>query len=448
MDHVQCMMSLERIKPNPRNTRTHSKRQIHQIAKIIQAVGFAAPVLVDENGVLLAGHARIEAAKLLNLREVPAVVLHGLSDAKKRALLFADNRLAEDGRWDRAQLAVELPDLAELLILEGLDIDVTGFAPVEIDQIAHDFEVDSTDPADDFELPNGTQPISQSGDLWEMGPHRLLCGNALREPDLRQLMGNELAEAAILDPPFNLDVRSIGGRGRTQHNQFRMASGEMSDAEFVKFLAGALDVAARFSRNGSVHYVFIDWRHVDQLIKAGNQVYDEFLNLIVWVKSNAGQGSFYRSQHELIGVFRTGNTQHLNNVELGRHGRSRSNVWQYAGANTFRAGRLDDLRDHPTVKPVSLVADAIKDCTRRGGIVLDTFAGAGTTILAADRVGRQARAIEIEPNYVDVAIRRWQKFTGKDAVHVGDQQTFDEMATRRLPPAKASAGRRSRRAGR
>ncbi len=233
---------------------------------------------------------------------------------------------------------------------------------------------------------------------------------------------------AFLDPPYNVRIKGVVGRGRAKHDEFAMASGEMSRPDFTDFLEETLGNATSVSRDGSVHFVCMDWRHVGELIDAGRKVYGEMLNLAVWVKSNPGQGSFYRSQHELIGIFRVGEARHLNNVELGRHGRSRSNVWPYAGVNTFRTGRMDELAAHPTVKPVTMVADALKDCTRRGDIVLDTFSGAGTTVLAAERVGRRGYAIELEPRYVDVAIRRWQAFTRRDAVHAATGQTFEEVA--------------------
>ena len=256
---------------------------------------------------------------------------------------------------------------------------------------------------------------------------------------------------AFLDPPYNVRIKSIVGRGRAKHGEFAMASGEMSRRDFTVFLRETLGNAASVSREGAVHFVCMDWRHIGELIEAGQAVYGGMLNLVVWVKTNAGQGSFYRSQHELVGVFRVGEAKHLNNIELGRHGRSRSNVWHYAGVNTFRAGRMDELAAHPTVKPVAMVADALKDCTRRGDIVLDTFSGAGTTILAAERVGRRAYSVELEPKYVDVAIRRWQAFTRRDAVHIETGQTFEEAGrsaasgpTRSRPRAKP---RRHRRAG-
>jgi DNA modification methylase len=424
-------IAVEALKPNARNARTHSKKQIRQIADSIAAFGFVVPILIDDGGVIIAGHGRYAAAVLLGLQEVPVIRLEGLSEPKRRALALADNKIAQNAGWDRELLATELPELAEILILEDLDIAITGFAPVEIDQIATDFEADPSDPADtvDPQWTNGA-PLSRRGDLWELGHHRLLCGDARNADDLALLLGNARPAMAFLDPPYNVRVRDIVGRGQIQHSEFAMASGELSRTSFVEFLQQSLAAAAAVSRDGAVHFVCMDWRHLGELLEATGTVYDAMVNLVVWAKTNAGQGSFYRSAHELIGVFRVGQAAHLNNVELGRHGRSRSNVWHYAGVNTFRAGRLDELKSHPTVKPVALVADAIKDCTGRGDIVLDTFCGSGTTILAAERVGRRAYALEIEPRFVDVAIKRWQAFSRKDAIHADNGLSFDELASK------------------
>jgi DNA modification methylase len=287
--------------------------------------------------------------------------------------------------------------------------------------------------------------VSKPGDLWQLGNHRLLCADSRRKNDLDRFMGRERAAMAFLDPPYNVKIKSIVGRGRAKHGEFALASGEMSYRDFTAFLRETLGNAASVSREGAVHFVCMDWRHIGELIEVGQAVYGGMLNLVVWVKTNAGQGSFYRSQHELIGVFRVGETQHLNNIELGRHGRSRANVWHYAGVNTFRAGRMEELSAHPTVKPVTMVADALKDCTKRGDIVLDTFSGAGTTILAAERVGRQAYAVELDPRYVDVAIRRWQAFTRRDAVYRATGQTFEELEQeRRAAPAPEPAARKTK----
>jgi DNA modification methylase len=446
---VRCeieLVSPGALKANPRNARTHSKKQIRQITDSIMAYGFTVPVLIDKNGMLLAGHGRLEAAKLLGLRKIPAITLEGLSEAKKRALLLADNKIAENSGWDRKRLAIELPTLADLLVEEDLEISITGFEPVEIDRLLSDFEAESTDPADAVETEWLTASVvSKPGDLWLLGNHRLACGDARSWPTLDRLMGGERAAMCFLDPPYNVSIKGVVGRGRTKHSEFVMASGEMSRSEFIAFLHETLGNAAAHSREGAVHYVCIDWRHVGELLEAGQRTYAAMLNLAVWVKSNAGQGSFYRSQHELIGVFRVGNTPHLNNIELGRHGRSRSNVWHYSGVNVFRAGRMEELAVHPTVKPVAMVMDTIKDCTKRDEIVLDTFSGAGTTILAAERIGRRAYAADLEPKFVDVAIRRWQSFTRQDAVHVETGQTFDEMASesvgQRRPKSRAVTGR-------
>jgi DNA modification methylase len=422
-------LSVSQIKLDGRNSRTHSGKQIRQIANSIAAFGFTNPLLMNGDGTLIAGEGRYKAAQLLGLTTVPVIVLAGLSPAKQRALAIADNKIAENAGWDRERLAIEIPDLAGLLETEGLDVSVLGFEAVEIDQLVTDFEETAADPEDNVD---GTwlkdRAVSKPGDLWGLGNHKLLCGDARSAADIARLMAHGRADMAFLDPPYNVRIGDVVGRGRTKHSEFAMASGEMSSADYVRFLDVTLNAAASVSREGALHYVCTDWRHIAELVAAAKPVYGDTINIAVWVKSNAGQGSFYRSQHELVGIFRVGQAPHLNNVELGRHGRSRTNVWHYAGVNSFRAGRMDELRSHPSAKPVALVADAIKDCTRRGDVVLDTFCGSGTTILAAERVGRHARGLEIQPRFVDVAIRRWQAFTRRDARHAESGLSFDEVA--------------------
>ena len=310
-----------------------------------------------------------------------------------------------------------------------MDVSILGFEPAEIEQLQTDFEANSSDPEDavDPAWAEATR-VTRVGDLWILGNHHLLCGDARHRDHVTRLMRGCRADVAFLDPPFNLRIARVVGRGRTKHAEFAMASGEMAADDFTRFLGATLDAAASVSREGAVHFVCMDWRHIGELLAAAKPVYGDTLNIVTWVKSNAGQGSFYRSQHEFIGVFRVGKTAHLNNIQLGRHGRSRSNVWHYAGVNSFRAGRMDELRAHPSSKPVALVAEALKDCTRRGDVVLDTFCGSGTTIMAAERVGRHARALEIEPRFVDVAIRRWQAFTRRDAIHAQSGLCFDEIS--------------------
>jgi DNA modification methylase len=426
-------LSIDQIKVNRRNARTHSGKQIGQIANSIAAFGFTNPLLVTEDGTLIAGEGRYRAAQRLGLAKVPVIVLAGLSPARQRALAIADNKIAENAGWDRERLAIEIPELAGLLETEGLDVSILGFEPVEIDQLVTDFEENAADPEDNVD-PTWLKDraVSKPGDLWVLGDHRLLCGDARSAADIARVMAHRRADMAFLDPPYNVHIRGVVGRGRTKHAEFAMASGEMSSADYVRFLGLCLNAAASVSREGALHYVCTDWRHIAELLAAAKSIYGDTLNIAVWVKSNAGQGSFYRSQHELVGIFRVGQAPHLNNVELGRHGRSRSNVWHYAGVNSFRAGRMEELRSHPSAKPVALVADAIKDCTRRGDVVLDTFCGSGTTILAAERVGRHARALELEPRFVDVAIRRWQAFTRRDARHADSGLSFDEIASEGL----------------
>jgi DNA modification methylase len=422
-------LSIRQINLNPRNSRTHSAKQIRQIADSIVAFGFTNPLLVTEDGELIAGEGRYKAAQLLGLAKVPVIVLAGLSLPRQRALAIADNKIAENAGWNRARLAMEIPELTGLLETEGLDVSILGFEAVEIDQLLTDFEENAADPQDSIHSTwLKDSAVSKPGDLWVLGPHRLLCGDARSAADVARLMADCRADMAFLDPLSNVRIGRAVGRGRTKHFGFAMASGEMSSADYVCFFSISLNAAASVSREGALHYVCTDWRHIAELLAAAKPVYGDTINIAVWVKSNAGQGPLYRSQHEFVGVFRVGEAPHLNNVQLGRHGRSRSNVWHYAGVSSFRAGRMEELRSYPSPKPVTLVADAIKDCTRRGDVVLDTFSGSGTTIMAAERVGRHAHALEIEPRFVDVAIRRWQAFTRRDARHAESGLSFDEIA--------------------
>ena len=423
-------IALGEFTPNPHNARTHSKKQIGQIANSIRQFGWTNPVLVDEFKVGIAGHGRAEAARHLGLPKIPVIVLSGLSETQKRALALADNKIAANAGWDRPKLAAELGRLVDLPKELDFDIGITGFEPAEIDSLFGDLSDHEADPAD--ESPGlGQQAFTVPGDLWVLADHRLLCGDAKREADLAALMNAKPAAMVFTDPPYNVRISSIQGRGKTKHREFTEASGEMSPEAFTRFLVESLSLAAAHSKEGAIHFVCMDWRHIGEMTAAGKQVYGDPRNLIVWAKNNAGQGSFYRSQHELIFVFKNGDAPHTNNIELGRYGRNRSNVWNYPGVNTFRTGRLDDLGAHPTVKPVALVADAMRDCSRRGDIILDPFMGSGTTILAAERVGRLGYGIEIDPLYVDAAIQRWQNFTRRDAILEATGQTFDEIAAER-----------------
>jgi DNA modification methylase len=419
-------------RPNPRNARTHSKKQIGQIAASIRQFGFTSPLIVDHENMVLAGHGRLEAARQEGLTHIPIVRLAHLTEAQKRAYVIADNRIAQQAGWDRETLAIELGELVDLLPAAGMEISVTGFENAEIDLLLDDMDGARPEPEDVIPtlLPNAA---SHPGDLWALGKHRLLCGDARKPTDFARLMGTTSANAVFCDPPYNRRIKDIGGRGRVRHSEFAFASGEMRPEQFREFLSTTLGNGVAVSAAGSIHFVCIDWRHIADLIEVGRSLYGAMLNLAVWHKSNAGQGSFYRSQHELIGVFRVGSEPHQNNVELGRFGRNRSNVWSYPGISSFGRGRLEALAAHPTVKPVALVADALRDCTARGEVVLDQFSGSGTTIMAAEKVGRVAYAMEFDPRYVDTAIRRWQMATKLEATLAGDGRTFEEIAAAREP---------------
>jgi DNA modification methylase len=434
MSHTKFeLRSTRTLQPDPGNARLHSKKQQARVTAIIKQVGFINPIVVNSKAKILAGHARYMAAKSLGLNTVPVIVVNGLTAAEEQAYVLADNRIPEGAAWDRSLLANHLNNLTPLLAEEGLSIELTGFEAAEIDGLMGDLVDPERDPAD--ELPQiANKPVSKVGDLWQLGEHRLFCGDSCEEPAVRALMDRDQAAMIFADPPFNVRIKATVGRGKIKHPEFAQGSGEMSDVEFVVFLKKWMRLAAQFSEEGSIHFICMDWRHLGQTLASGEGVYTEFKNLVVWAKTTAGMGSFYRSQHEFIFVFKNGVGPHQNNIELGRHGRNRSNVWSHAGVNTFRAGRLEELSIHPTVKPVALVADAMRDCSRRGQIVFDPFMGSGTTILAAEKVGRRAYGLEIEPRYIDAAVKRWQDFTKRDAILKATGQTFDEVATARLTP--------------
>jgi DNA modification methylase len=371
----------------------------------------------------------VAGAKLRGMKEVPVIRLPHLSPEQRKALVIADNQLALNAGWDTDRLAVELKSLIEI----DYDVTVLGFEQATIDILNGDAAAKANDngPEEDIPLLQPSE-VSRPEDLWVLGEHRLLCGDCLDERAYSLLLGEDQADLVFTDPPYNVAVNGhVSGLGRAKHAEFAMASGEMSEAEFIQFLADFLKLTRASVRDGAILFVCMDWAHLFELQSAARQVGLTQKNLCVWSKVNGGMGSLYRSKHELVGVYKAGSAPHVNNVELGKHGRYRTNVWEYAGANSFRAGRMDDLAAHPTVKPVALVADAILDCSRRRDIVLDPFSGSGTTILAAEKTGRRARAIEIAPSYVDVGVRRWQAFTGRVAVLAATGQSFEEVQAER-----------------
>ena len=422
------------------NPRTHSEKQIRQIDASIKTFGFTNPVLIDATRTVIAGHGRVRAAKQLGMDTVPTLQLEHLTDEQVRAYVIADNKLAECAGWDRDLLAIELQGLTEIDL--DFDLEVVGFETAEIDLlIGGGAEEGEPDPADSSTgLDTDAPTVSRPGDFWQIGRHRLLCADALDGASYTRLLGGQKVQLVFVDPPYNVRIDGhVSGLGRARHAEFAMASGEMSEAEFSAFLKKALTHHAAHSTDGALHFVCMDWRHSGELLVASRSIYSECKNLCIWVKTNAGMGSLYRSQHELIHVFKVGTAPHTNNVELGRHGRTRSNVWRYAGVNSFGAERDAALAMHPTVKPVRMVADAILDCSKRGDRVLDGFAGSGTTLLGAERTGRVGYGLEIEPRYVDSAIRRLAEHAGLEAVHIESGHTFDEVAASRAGEANDAA---------
>ena len=417
----------DQLKPYPRNARTHSKKQIRQIAESVRQFGFTNPIIVDGEGVILAGHGRVEATRLLGLKSVPCVRIDHMSPEQKRAYILADNRLAQNAGWDEEILATEL----QFLLTADIDFEVgvIGFETHEIDHLIEGLTTEEPGhPADDA-LPNTAETVvTREGDLWLLGEHRLLCADATSEEAFERLMASERGQMVFTDPPYNVPIAGhVGGLGQTRHREFVMGTGEMTSDEFASFLAMTFRNLAKYTTDGSIHFICMDWRHMSEMLKAGGLAYSELKNLLIWVKDNGGMGTFYRSRHELVFAFKSGNAPHLNSFELGQHGRYRTNVWQYRGVNTFKAGRMDELALHPTVKPVAMIADAVKDVSERGGIVLDCFGGSGSTLIAAHKTGRRARIIELDPVYVDRIIRRWQAFAKDEATHAESGRSFDSL---------------------
>lgn len=412
------------------NPRVHGERQIEQLSKSIKSFGFLWPVMIDETRRVLAGHGRIAAAKRLGFHEVPTISIHHLSESQRRAFMIADNRLAEQASWDEKLLGEQLKELLEVEL--DFDLEATGFEVGEIDVLVEGVSPEvkrNSDPADD--LPE-TKPVevTRASDLWLAGPHRIHCGNPVNPDSYSALMKTGRAAAVFTDPPFNVEINGhASGLGTIPHRSAHIASSDMAEAEFTDYLTQVMRQCVSCSVAGSLHYAFMDWRHMQELLAAGKQVYSELLNVCVWVKDHSGRGSPYRSQHELILVFKSGKESHRNNVQLGHQERCRTNVWHYRGVKPFRhsadEGNLPEL--HSTTKPVTLVAEAIMDCTSRGDIVLDPFLGSGTTLIAAERTSRVCYGIELDPQYVDTIVRRWQAFTGQSARLESSGRSFAEL---------------------
>lgn len=422
---------LDQLSPRRRNPRIHSDAQIKQLVRSIEHFGFTNPVLIDAERQIIAGHGRLEAAKRIGLQRVPTISLDEMTEADIRAYVIADNKLAENAGWDDGLLALEFEYLSELEF--DFDLMPTGFELPQIDLALLYLKegAEAEDPADRIPSDVSGPIVTRLGDIWAIGPHRLICGDSLKEETYGSLMGDDKAQMVFCDPPYNVPIDGhVMGLGETKHREFAMAAGEMSPEAFEEFLATVFGHLAHYSQDRSIHFQCMDWRHMREILAAGEQAYSALKNLCIWSKTNGGMGSLYRSQHELVFVFKSGTGAHINNVELGKHGRNRTNVWTYAGANAFGAGQ-GDLQLHPTVKPVALVKDAILDCSHRNGIVLDAFSGSGSTLVAAQQTGRRGYGIEIDPAYCDVILQRMTDICGLDARLDGTDQSFEEVQTAR-----------------
>lgn len=390
--------------PFAKNSRKHPRSQIELIGRSIKKFGWTNPILIGPGRQVICGHGRLEAALQLGEVVVPTITLSNLSEADRRAYVISDNAIAERSGFDKETLRAELSGLIEI----GYDLELTGIDSLTIDTLLSFDEGDSTKD-DDVELPPTPEvPVSRSGDLWIIGDHKLLVGDARDLSSYERLLDGERVQMIITDPPYGCAIENnVSGSGRVKHKNFIAGSGETSLTEFGQMLIRpAFKAMARYCQAGAIAFVFTDWRAAPHMLDAASGVFDEVKQLIVWSKTNAGQGAFYRSAHELIYAFKVGPGEHINNFGLGERGRYRTNVWTYPGANVFRKGRLQDLHDHPTVKNKKMIADAILDCSKPGGIILDAFLGSGTTLCAAARIGRRGRGIEIDPKYADVALKR------------------------------------------
>jgi DNA modification methylase len=419
------------LRPSPRKVRTLDPAHVREVASSIRVLGFCDPVLVGRDNELIDGESRYEAARQLGLDRIPCVRIEHLSKDEQRVLRLAVNRLAERGQWDLDALKIEF----EELIVSDAPIEIIGFSPGEID---HVILGDGAEGLEEGPLePNpSAAAVARVGDVFQLGPHRIVCGSATEPKTLRRLThGDDPVRLVLTDEPYNVPISGHVTGGA--HREFAMASGEMSDAEFLAFNLAWMEAVLPFLCDGGVLGTFIDWRGYPVVHRAACSFDLNPLNLVVWTKTNAGMGSLYRSQHELLPLFKNGTAPHVNNIELGKKGRWRSNVWTYPGASSLGSDARRGLKDHPTVKPTAMIEDAFLDLTHRGDIVLDPFLGSGSTLIAAEKTGRICRGVELDALYVDVVVCRYEAASGKAAVLVETGESFRELAARRAEDASS-----------
>jgi DNA modification methylase len=422
-------LPLSELPPATRKVRKIDPTHVRDVAASIKAFGFCAPILIGRDNVRLDGEIRVEAARLLGLDCVPCIRTAHLSEKEQRVLRLASNRLGEKGEWDLGQLKIEF----EELFLEQAPIEVSGFSLDEIDQIIIGDEAGAVE-AGPLAPEADAAAIARVGDVFELGPHRLVCGDATDPQVLARLMdGDPAARLVLTDEPYNVSI--VGHVTGGAHREFVMASGEMTDAQFLTFNEAWIAAAWPCLCDGGVFGTFIDWRGQLTVHSAATKLGLKPLNLIVWTKTNAGMGSLYRSQHELLPLFKKGLASHVNNVELGKRGRWRSNVWTYPGASSLGSDARRGLQEHPTVKPTAMLQDALLDLTNRGDIVIDPFLGSGSTLIAAEKTGRICRGVELDPLYIDVIVRRYEAVRGNAATLVETGESFAALSARRVVEA-------------
>jgi len=420
-----------------RELRKHRQTDIKRLAAGMDRFGNNVPLLVDENLGLVSGYARLAAAKLLGLSVVPVIRIAHLTEEQMQLFRIFDNKIAEAGEWDFEALYLTHEEVR--IADPDIDLSDSGFAIGEIDAIAGRIKTAELNDLNDTREPDPERtPVTRAGDLWACGPHRILCGNSLDPDDIANLVGEAVIRQHLSDCPYNLPTRTFSSSGR--HDDFAMAAGEMSAAEFTRFLRRYLTAALPHLVDGALIYAFMDHRHIVELILAAEAAGLTYVNLLVWVKSQPGQGSFYRSGHELVGVFRHGTAKACNNIELGAHGRNRSNVLSYPGV-MGSGGRKKALASHPSVKNVALLADLLLDASAPGEAILDSFGGSGSTLIAAEKTGRVAYLCEIAPAYVDIAVERFNALGGEQARLVETDQTLAEVAAERVAAGSDVEGR-------
>ena len=421
--------SLRSHPASPRKFKTIDERAA---ARIVEVRDVIPPLVIDADGTVLVGEVIYRAARRLGLEELPVMRVEHLSDVEALELSVAYQRLNEIGEWDRGQLGAL--NLRFEIEIPGYEPEQIGFEVGAMDVMIGELPQEDPEEEDDEGL-SASYPVSEVGDIWQLGKHRLVCGDSTDPATFAKLMAGVSPAALVFsDPPFGCKIDGfVASSGR--HREFVMGSGEMAPDELFEFFRAFIEAFLPHIKSGAVVEIVIDWRSLHLMLRAAEPLLGPLINLAVWVKDRPGQGSFLRSQHELVLIFKAGKGRFRNNVMLGKHGRSRSNVWSYPSAKTASTGsdEGDMLKNHPTPKCVRMVADAILDCTKRGEIVIDAFLGSGTTLIAADKVGRVCHAVELDPLYVDLAIRRWQAWSGEQAVHSSTGRSFDEIESERRP---------------